>query len=239
VQDIAWDQLKRRGTIQFAPAFDKLTVSSTYPAPSDAPKGTDTTFFTVSGFDFKRTDLTQNCNDKKKSYCLRMYIGNEQKPGLLQEATDNAATFLVSSGALGKAKAIRFQLADMAYRPKTDVPWNDLTTDPEIVEWDVPIPKADDTSKVSVNPTYMYKGDSQTATVTGGGINFSYLKDVLYDNKVYYTPPAGKKPAADKLELLISTDVTKTSGRKEFVIELVDDKGNASTQKFVIDVTLR
>ena len=240
VRDIAWDDLKKRGTIQFAPSFDKLSISSIYPKPEHRAAGTDTTLFAVAGFEFKKMDLTPTCNDSANSdlrtYCLRAYVGNEYKEGLLQRASDNEATFLLSSAALGKAKAIRFQLASKKDFQNT-IP-ADLSADPNAVEWDLALPKADE-AKVSVSPTYMFRGDSQTATVAGNGINLSALKDVLYDGKVYYTPTATNKPSADKLEILISTDVTKTAGRKEFVIELVDAQAKVSTQKFTIDVTLR
>jgi hypothetical protein len=244
VQDIAWDFLKRRGTIQFAPAFDKLTISSTYSTSAGGadvatPKDIDT-FFIVSGFDFNKMDTSPICTNRQKPYCLRMYVGNEIKTGpaiapvpadpLVQVASDNTATFLLSAGDLGKAKAVRFQIADNSPSPSTP--------DPEAVEWDLAVPKAEDSTKVSVSPTYLYKGDSQTAKVTGTGIDFTNVTDVLYDGKIYTTTP---KKAADSIQLLITTEVTKTSGRKEFTIEFADDKNGKKTspQTFSIDVTLR
>ena len=245
VQDIAWDLLRKKGTIDFAPAFDKLTISSTYPTgdpfddteatPKAKSQGTDENLFAVSGFDFGKLDASDNCNpaDKTKTYCLRLFVGNgENGAYAINIASQNLATFRFTSGDLGKAKAISFQVFGK--------PVNEASIGPDLpVRWDLQIPKTDDsTTKPSVSPAYLYKSDSQTVTVTGGGLDFSFVRDVLFDGKPYFTAPTANKPSSE-LKFLVSTDVTKTTGRKEFTIELVDKDGKPSTATISVDVVLR
>jgi hypothetical protein len=242
VQDIAWDSLKKRGTIDFAPAFDKLAITSTYPTddpfdpnkttPATKAKGTDQTFFTVSGFDFGKLDTTDSCNDSLKQYCLRWFVGKDsESPPSFTIASQNLATFLFSLKDVGKATTVRFQVVDkplVGARVGPDLP----------VEWDLPVPKADaSTAKPAVSPAYLYKGDSQTVTVSGGGLDFSYVRDVLFEKTmVFQSPP---KPDSSELKFLVSTDVTKSPGRKEFTIELVDKDGKPSKATISVDVVLR
>jgi hypothetical protein len=242
VEDIAWDTLKKRGTIDFGPAFDKLAISSAYPTKNDdnpkgmnpaaKPQDTDTTLFAVSGFNLGELDTSEGCGGSRPlRYCLELFIGNEKKsPALVTVASENLATILISSGALGKAKDIRFQI----HKKGADagpILW-DLP-----VEWDLPIPKAEDSTKPSVTPAYLYKGDSQTVTITGGNVDFSTVKDVLFNDKVYSPPP--KTKTSTKMELLISTDITNAPGRKEFVMEIVGAHGTQSKASFFIDVARR
>jgi hypothetical protein len=241
VQDIAWDSLKKRGTIDFAPAFDKLTISATYPTddPFDDSQGaqktkaqaTDETLFAVSGFDFGKLDTSDACNPSEKNYCLRLFVGSGDNGAYgITIASQNLATFRFSAGDLGKAKAISFRV----FRK----PVNEASIGPDLpIQWDLQIPKTDDSAtKPSISPAYLFKSDSQTVTVTGGGIDFSLVKDVKFDGKIIFTPD---KPSATELKFLVSTDVTKSVGRKEFTIDLVGKDGKPSTSTISVDVVLR
>jgi hypothetical protein len=244
VQDIAWDSFRKNGTIEFAPALDKLSIASTYP-PGDfsgksvKAKATDTTFFSVSGFDLGKLDTTQGCDDPDhlKQYCLKLFIGTEAvDPPQVKVASQNLATFLFSVGAIGKSKSVRFQVTEkpfVANKLGPDLP----------VEWDLAVPKTtDDASKASISPSYLYKGDSQPVTVTGGGIDFSTVKDVLFENTPIFTVTS-KKPEASEIKFLVPTSVTNSSGRKEFTIELVavgkDGKSTTTTATVTVDVVRR
>jgi hypothetical protein len=221
VQDISWDSFKKRGTIEFAPSLDKIAVLASYPADKAAGQGPPSTAFAVSGYKLNLLDAT--CTDPKK-YCLRANIGEEQNLAMsLHVASENEA--LITLGPTGKAKSIRFLVGPVD----------------KSVEWDLALPKTEEPAKPSLSPPYLFKGDSQTVSISGGDIDFSAVKDVKFDGKLYFTPtPDPTKPSADKLELLITSDVTKTGGRKEFVIDLVDSKtGKPSKITLALDVVLR
>lgn len=226
VEDIAWDSFKKRGTFSISPAFSALAVSSISPVdPTGVKKDpADVTVFSLSGFDFNNLDFA--CNDSTKS-CSHVFVGTTviNAPDI---SSRNVATLTLTSKTFSNAKALRITVQGK----KSDAEEKSI-----VEEWDLAFPKADASAKPSATPAFFYQGDSQTLTVSGGDVDFSTVKDVKFDGKVYYTPST--KPASSKLEFLVTTDVTKSEGHKEFTIDLLDSQGKAKTATVAIDVARR
>jgi hypothetical protein len=230
VQDIRWDVLKRRDTIRFAPSFDKISSLSA-PEKGNATSA-DSTIYAISGFDLTKLDKT--CLDPDLiQYCLKVTVGeNTDVSKSIRVLSDNEAILSLRSDERGNAKSVRLAVCEPGH--------------PEIVLalWDLSLPKSDDSSKTAITPSLaiLYKGDSQTISLTREGVDFSTVKDVLFDGKPYFTPtPDGTtKGDSSKFDLLISTDITKTTGKKEFTVEFYDSKTKKTSKAtFTIDVALR
>jgi hypothetical protein len=221
VQDPSWDSFRKTGTITFAPSFDKLAIASTTTS-DDKSAGTNVTVLTISGFEFDRFDLP--CD---RPYCLKVCVGDTcSLASAFKIFSPNEAAISLTNDKTVKPKNIRFIVSE--------------SKDSLGTEWDLALPKSEDSTKPSVSPAYLYKGDSQTVTVSSGDVDFSTVKHVLFDGKPYPTPPLDvPRLPTDKLTLPITTDVTKTVGRKEFTIELLGSDSKLKKLTFTIDVVLR
>jgi hypothetical protein len=219
VKDVTWDNFKKKGTIQFAPSFNGLSVSSVLPdatAPADSAR--DKMVFAVSGYDLRKLNASQ-----ASPYRLTLLVGDATPPDLrFSGETDNEGTLSALASSLGKAKTVRFEVLDAT----------DVLRAP--VFWDLSIPKSD-AQALTASPGFLHRGDSAKVTFSGGDLaNASALVGpVTFEDATKLT--ATFELATKSISVVVPTAVSKLAGKKEFSATVILDKrdGKGPVQKTI------
>lgn len=238
------------------PATDATAQTKKPAAPAKQkvdkkPDVTDpTTFYEIAGYDFDKLHPCFEEEAKKRKFdwisqsgdspspknpCLIIYVGNEDRTKDVEftAVTKNLATMTLSKSGLGNAKGIRFLLADKLC-PDAD-PGKGKPSDcfdDSRVEWDLPLPKPP-ANDVTASVSFLRVSDSRLVSFKGGDISKIDAEQVTFE---------GKKLTAtlksDTLDVLVTTDVTKTPGHKELTAATTvkDDKGKVKMVQLPIDV---
>jgi hypothetical protein len=140
-------------------------------------------------------------------------VGNQEVSG--PRAFSDVTASLVLKQPLNKAKAARLVLQDRdgKYAP---------------VEWSLSMPQGEASkSKLVAVPMLLSLGDSQTVVLSG--LDFSNAKDVLFEGQILVLTSQSKS----KAEFTVPETITKTTGKKEFTLEM---NGTDQPMRFTITV---
>jgi len=240
---------RRSDTISFTPSFASLAAVASYsstglagaaltalqtqcgditPSAAGASGGADTrksSFYTISGFDLDRLNLSCNINTNlvpELQPCLRVLAGHEDvsSSAKFTVQSPNVATMCFNPQPHGAAKALRLQVY-------WNVPGVNLAT--TTVEWALPLPKQDTTANsVVANPPFLRVGDSVKVSFSGGGLcqNNEAGYQVAFEGVSLAAPntttiPCSRTdPANPTLDVSIPTMVTRLFGHKDLTVTL-------------------
>jgi hypothetical protein len=108
-----------------------------------------------------------------------------------------------------------------------------------LVEWDLSLPKADDTAAAATaSPAFLRAGSGEQVTFSGSGLaNAGSVLSVFFETGCDIPPVQAKDFANGKLKVQIPTCVTKLPGHKDFHVNITTkDKNTPDVVVVGIDV---
>jgi hypothetical protein len=224
VRDLAWSghEFQRNGVVNFEPGFSGIAAigavgedGKKHEKKKDDPKDPNSiTIYSVTGFGF------HSFFDCKKPACPSVWIGNNIVDSLtLTALTDNLATLQLDSSIAQKTIGFGWVPKNVAQQ----------TANLPLI-WVFNMPKSEPTSKAQPSPPFLYVGDSQTVTFTGGELGS--ITSVVFESltplqKVY-------DPKSKSLAISVPTAITQKPGHKELI-----GKTSGDDVILPIDVVLR